>query len=393
MSGIVFKNHTLKKRIIRLLDKKGTATINEISKKLNSSVPKINSLIQELIYDELIEDLGTAETGVGRRPHLYSLKSDSIYFLGVDIEYNSINIGLVDFKENLVVLEKNISFNLNNTEESLNDLCEIINSFIKKNSYWRKKIVSIGVNLSGRINHTTGYSHNFFNFHEQPLSEVIKSKTNITTFIENDTQAKAFYEFKSKKTNNNNNILYIYVDYGLGLGVLADGKLQYGKSGYSGGFGHIPFFDNEIICRCGKKGCLETEVSGRALVKQFKEKLSLGSASSLQNKFKNNKNLNMTDIIDAANEGDTLSIELIGILASKLGKGISALIHLYNPELIIFGGTLTETGDYFFLPVQIAVNKYTLSILRSDTQLQLATISKGAGVIGACLLVKDRILK
>lgn len=391
MSGVIYKNHQLKKKIISLLDKKGSATINEISKKFNSSSPKINTLIQELIDDGLIEDLGKAETEVGRRPHLYGLISDSMYFLGVDVEYNSINIGLVDFNESLIVLEKNIPFNLDNSEESLNDLCAIINNFVKQDFRWREKIVSLGVNLSGRINHITGYSHNFFNSLEQPLSEVIKSRTNFTTFIENDTRAKAFYEFRNKKTKND--ILYVYVDYGLGLSVLAHGRLQYGKSGYSGGFGHIPFFENEIICRCGKKGCLETEVSGRALVNQFEEKLSLGFTSSIQKKSKNNKDINMTDIIDAANEGDTLSIELIGVLAGKLGKGITSLIHLYNPELVIFGGALTEAGDYFLLPLLASVNKYSLSIVREDSQFQLAKITEGTGVLGACLLIKDRILK
>lgn len=392
MSGVVYKNHLLKKRIIRLLDKKGPTTINEISKKFNASSPKTNELIQELIDDKLIEDLGKAETGVGRRPHLYGLISDSIYFLGVDVGHNFIDIALVDFNENIISLEQDISYNIENTEESLNELCSIINNFIDKNSNWRDKIVRIGVNLSGRINHTTGYSHNFFNFHEQPLSEILEKKTNIKTLIENDTRARAFYEFYSNKPKSDSNILYINIDYGLGLGVLAQGKLLYGKSGYAGEFGHIPFFDNEIICRCGKKGCLETEVSGRALVKQFEEKLNQGSSSFLQKKIKNSNEIKMNDIIQAANEDDTLSIELIGALANKLGKGITSLIHLYNPELIILGGALTEAGNYFFLPLQTSVNQYSLSIVRADTLLELAKKTKGAGALGACFLAKDKIL-
>lgn len=391
-SGVIFKNLQLKKKIIRLLDKKGAATINDISKKFNSSSPKVNKLIQELIDEGLIEDLGKAETDVGRRPHLYGLIGDSMYFMGVDLGHNSIEIGLMDFNENPIHFSKDIKFSLENSEKSLLQLCDVINLFIDKNPKWRNKIVRIGVNLSGRVNHLSGYSHNFFNFTKIPLSSILQEKLGIPCFIENDTRARAFYEFYSRETKDSENILYVNADYGLGLGVLAHGKLLYGKSGYSGEFGHIPFFNNEIICICGKKGCLETEVSGRALEQQFKDKLKGGQSSFLQNAFANIENIKMDDIIKAANNDDTLSIELIGAMAEKLGKGITTLIHLYNPELIIFGGALTKSKDHFFLPLQMTVNKYSLSIVRADTQLELSKGTEGTGVFGACYLAKHKVL-
>lgn len=392
MTGVVYKNYVLKKKMIQFLDKKSSVTINDISKKLNTSAPKINTLLQELIDDNIVKDLGKVQTGVGRRPHMYGLLSDSIYFLGVDVENNSLDIGLMDIKENVIAFEKNVFFELKNNEQSLERLCIIIQDFISKDPKWKKKLVRIGLNLSGRVNRLTGYSYNYFNFHEKPLSEILKEKLGIITYIENDTRAKAFCEFRRTALKNKTNVIYINVDYGIGLGALVHGKLQYGKSGYSGEFGHIPFFDNEEICRCGKKGCLETEASGRALVKQFIQKLEQGSTSSLQKKYKNWDDIRMSDIIEAARKDDMLAIELIGLLASKLGKGITTVIHLYNPELVVFGGSLTHSGDHFFLPLQMAINKYTLNLVKNDTKLELSKIKEGAGVKGACFLAKDKLL-
>jgi predicted NBD/HSP70 family sugar kinase len=176
------------------------------------------------------------------------------------------------------------------------------------------------------------------------------------------------------------------------LGILLDGKLYYGKSGFSGEFGHIPFFNNEILCHCGKKGCLETEASGQALLRNFKEKIKKGYSSSAAKRKKDNADINLLDIIAAANNEDMLSIELLAEVGEKLGKGLAVLINLYNPELLILGGTLSETGDYLRLPIKSAINKYSLSLVNSDTQLRSSKLGEKAGVVGACLIARDKTL-
>src|SRR5690606_19548048 len=125
-------------------------------------------------------------------------------------------------------------------------------------------------------------------------------------------------------------------------------------------FGHMPVYKNEIICHCGKKGCLETEASGWALVRKFREKLISGSSSLInidQDKIR------LEDIVNAAKKDDTLAIELIAEIGEHLGRGIALLINLFNPELIIIGGKLAETGEYLQLPLKIALNKYSLSVV------------------------------
>src|SRR5690606_10228941 len=85
----------------------------------------------------------------------------------------------------------------------------------------------------------------------------------IKVFLENDSRAIAFGEFSSRVVNEKQ-VLFLYLDYGIGMGIMVNGQLYYGNSGFAGEFGHMPIFQNEIICQCGKKGCLETEASGWA---------------------------------------------------------------------------------------------------------------------------------
>ena len=249
----------------------------------------------------------------------------------------------------------------------------------------------MGINLSGRINNTNGYSYSFFHFQEEPLSTYIENQIGIRTYLENDSRAMAVGEFYVGDITNEKNVLFVNVDYGIGMGIFIDGKIYYGKSGFSGEFGHTPVFNNEIICHCGKKGCLETEASGSAIIRLLHEKINEGSTTSLLKRHKNITDITLTDIIQAAKQEDTLCIELLAEIGEKLGRGLAMLINIFNPELIILGGTLSETDDYLRLPVKSAINKYSLSLVNTDTQLKISKLGEKAGYLGACLLARNKI--
>ena len=392
LTGVAYKNVQLKKRMLTRFANDGNATLADLSKELNISIPKISDLVSELIADGLVKDYGKIDSGVGRRPNRYGLQPDSAFFIGIEVKNFHINIGLMDFRRNLIKTATGIPYLLNNTEESLNALCSAIQDFIGSSSVRREKILGIGINLTGRINYKTGYSYSFFNFHEDPLSKIIEAALGIHTYLENDSRAMAYGEFCSGGVKEEKNVLFVNIDHGIGMGIMVNGQLYYGKSGFAGELGHIPMFNNEILCHCGKKGCLETEASGQAITRLFKERLTQGAGSIVTNKRENLDDIKLDDIIEAANNDDTLAIELITEAGEKIGKGMATLVNLFNPELIILGGSLAATGDYIRLPIKNALNKYSLSLVNNDTQLTVSQLGDKAGIIGACLLVRDRLL-
>ncbi len=388
-TGVVLKNKGLKKDIINQLDADGDLTIADLSRELNISTPKITSMVNELIEEGLLQDLGKIDSTGGRRASIYGLVNDACYFIGVDVKRYYINIGLLDFKKHLVSVDEKIPYPLENTQQSLTALIDTIRNFIKEQGISKDKILGIGINLSGRVNNITGYSYSYFHFHEEPLVATIEQELGIRTFLENDSNAMAYGEFAHGVVTNEKNVLFINLDYGTGSGIIVDGKVYYGKSGFSGEFGHIPFYDNEIICGCGKKGCLETEVSGQALLRKVKEKMGAGAATILTKK---KEELKLEDLIEAAKQEDVLMIELLADMGEKLGRALAVLINLFNPELVILGGTLAETGDYLRLPARSALNKYSLSLVNNDTQVKLSKLGEKAGVMGGCLIARNKVL-
>ncbi len=386
------KNAMLKINIIRYYINNGENTLADLGKEMDLSVPTVTKLVGELIEEGYVVDFGKQETNGGRRPNIYGVNPDSGYFVGVDIKKFRINIALINFKGEMIDSKLSIPFNYENTQESFDKLCVIINEFVDNLSVPKPKILSVGINISGRVNTETGHSYSSYFFSERPLTEIFQERLGMHVTIDNDSRSMAYGEFISGAVKGEKNTLFVNVSWGLGLGIITDGKLYYGKSGFSGEFGHLSAFDNEIICHCGKKGCLETQASGSYIYRRFMEKVSEGNSTILEKRIKKGETIIQEDILEAALKEDMLAIELIEEVGTTLGKHIAGLINLFNPELVIIGGAVALTGDYLLLPIKSAVKKYSLNLVSKDTTIKLSKLGDKAGVIGACMLARSKML-
>lgn len=386
------RNELLKKKIIHYYIANGDATIAEICKEMDLSIPTVTKLIGELQEDGYILDFGKQDTSGGRKPNIYGLNPASGYFVGVDILKHRIHLAAVDFKGEKLRIEENIPYSLENTPAALDTLCELINDFIDSLSVPRVKILAVGVNISGRVNPVSGYCYSIFYFDEKPLSQILEERIHIKTYIENDTRAMMYGEYMQGVVKGEKNLLFINMAWGLGLGIIIDGNVYYGKSGFSGEFGHFCLFDNEVICHCGKKGCLETEASGSALYRYLLERYNDGCSTILADKIEQKDDITLTDLIEAIQKEDILCIDILEQMGVNLGKGIAGLMNIFNPELVVLGGTLSLTGEYISLPIKSAIRKYSLNLVSQDTEIKVSKLGERAGVLGACLLSRSKIL-
>ncbi len=378
------KNSIMKKRIISFFMKDGYCTLPELAKALGLSVPTITKLVEELSSMGIITERGKLETNGGRHPILYGLNPESCYFAGVDINNNSVCIGLINFCGEMVEKQTTIPYNFENTPDSLDHLCDIIHKFIKSLSIDTNRIINITLNISGRVNPKSGYSYSRFNFEEQSLADVLTKRIGIRSYIENDTRAMTLGEYTCGNCTNEQNIIFVNVGWGLGIGMIFGGKLYCGKSGFAGEFGHMVTCDNEVMCHCGKKGCLETEASGIALHRKLIERLKAGENSVLAKKFKEKGDISLDDIINAIAREDLLCIELVEEVGQILGRWLAGLINILNPEKVVIGGALSQTGDYILQPIKTWVKRYSLNLVNEDTKIVLSKLGDQAGLIGAC---------
>lgn len=392
LNNIDGKNGLLKKKILGLCITDGDLSIADISIELGASIPTVTKLLNELIDDGFIEDLGKLGTSGGRKPNIYGLCASAGYLIGVDIRRHHISVAVTDFKGNSIDYQEDIPFALESSEESFRKMSDLLISHITKLGISKDMVLAYGINLTGRVNCNTGFSFSYFIGEEKPLDATLEEMLGNRVFIDNDSRAMAYGEYICGAGNGERNMLFINLSWGLGMGMILDGKLSYGKSGFSGEIGHFPFRDNDIICRCGKIGCLETVASGSAIHRVFLEKLKEGRTSVLRPKYEKGEEISLDEIIDAVQDEDVLAIEAIEITGRELGRAIAGLINIFNPELVVIGGRLAAAKDYLMLPIMGAINKYSLIVVSKDTILKFSKLGTRGGALGACMLSRSKLL-
>ena len=386
------KSSAIKQAILGKFINEGTDSIAEISREIGVSIPTITKLVGELIEDGLIEEVGKLGTTGGRRPSIYGLNPSAGYIVGVEIRLHHISMAITNFKGEIIDFQEDIAYTLESSEESFRAFCTFLKNLVDKTGIDRTKVLAYGFNLSGRVNNETGYCFSYFIGEDRPVSQVFKEELGAWVFVENDSRAMTYGEYICGIGNNEKNMLFLNVSWGLGMGMIIDGKLSYGKSGFSGEIGHFPMLDNNDRCQCGKTGCLETGASGSAAHRIVMQKLSEGRASILSETLKKNGHISLDDIIRAVNEEDVLAIEVIEEIGRTLGRAIAGLINLFNPELVVIGGKISEAKDYLMLPIKSAVQKHSLNMINKDTTLKFSKLGKKCGPIGACMLSRSKML-
>lgn len=347
-----------------------------------------------MVEEGMLIDYGKSDSKAGRKPNTYGLNPQSGYFLGIDIKKSHINVGLCNFNGEIVRQDFDIPFvSQNSSVDEIDEICSLANEFIKSSGISKGKILNACVNIGGRVNPSTGFSYSLFVFNETPISEILSEKLGIHVCVENDTRSMTYGESIRGVVAGEKNVLYVNLGWGLGLGMIINGALYEGKSGFAYEFGHINAFDNEIMCHCGKKGCLETEVSGMALQREIIKSIKDGKVSILSAKVNNNEPITLADIVDAINAEDYLCIDLLESIGEKLGKHLANMINIFNPELVVIGGTLSQAGEYLSQPIKQSVKKYSLKLVHSDSKIVFSKLNERAGVIGACMTARRQMFE
>lgn len=396
ITGVVeTKNFTNKLKLIKNLYTKGSNTAGEICTEVGISLPTVNSLLGDLMYSGEVIKNGRAESQGGRKPDLYQLANDAFYILSVDINRFRVKTAIYNCSNEALTKADNIKINLNNEKDTFERICDFLLEHQNNSGLDNEKIIAVGISMPGLIDSINGINHTYLKFGKKSLVENFESKLGRKVFLENDARAMTLAEFKFGQNDHFKNVLGIFIGWGIGLGILIDGKIYQGASGFAGEFSHSPIFESrDITCSCGKKGCLESVASGTAIVRMAKEAIAVDSDSILARMVRENQGeLEPYVVVDAALAGDQRAITILSEVGLDLGRGISILIQLLNPELIIIGGSVAEAKQYLITPIQQALNIYSMAKARENTQITLYKLGKEVGLMGGVAVVNEKIFE
>jgi N-acetylglucosamine repressor len=387
------KKNGLKLLIVKELYQNSRKSIPELSKIIHMSTPTITRAIDELIENGFLIEEGIGTSSGGRRPNLFGLNPSARYVLGVDISRNHIRLGLFNFSNQPVVPIKVIDEGLEVSKDFMKSLKDSVNDFISESGIDKTKLMGIGIALPGLIDLHTGISYSYLQ-DEKPAAIQFENIFDYPVFVENDTKVMALGEQAFGLAQGKQNVLCLNIGSGIGLGMILNGQLYKGNSGFSGEFGHIQVDPDGQLCYCGKIGCLETLASGTTMIKRARKEIGDGAASVIRTMVGSDLNrITIETVLQAAQRGDQFAIGLLASIGEHLGRGIAVLIHLFNPELIIIGGELTKAENYIVDPIQQNLNKYTIAKIRRDAQIITSDLGQKAGLMGTVAMVMNKVFQ
>jgi len=386
-----------KHKLIKHLFNLGASSVSVLCEIMDMSTPSLLKLLIALMDEGWVEKRGYGQSIGGRKPDLYRLKDKKILILCIDIELFHTKITVIDNNYNFILDVKTIPLPISKSRTDFFSLLNVqLQEILKSAKIDHKQLIGCSVGMPGLIDAEKGENYSYFLSDSENISltAAFEKMLNIPVVIQNDVNGSSMAEFTHGMAKGRKNVLVLLMDWGVGLGIIMDGKLRQGTCGFSGELGHMPFVENGALCYCGKHGCLETVASGNALSEMAREGILSGKNSMLSNLP--NEELERIEpalIIKAANKGDQYAIQLLSNVGTHMGKGIAVLIQLFNPELIILSGKIAGAKQYITLPMQQAINTYCMTQIREKTTIVSSELGEDSRLLGYAASGIDQFLE
>ncbi|TAE71003.1 MAG: ROK family protein [Bacteroidetes bacterium] len=312
--------------------------------------------------------------------------------LGIDIGGTTTTIGFVN--ENGEILAESVmpTQGKDHITKFLPRLFEQINT-LKNNSKEKIELKGIGVGAPN-ANFFKGTIENPPNLQWGgviPFADLLEKEYKVPVKITNDANAAAIGEMLFGAAKGMKNFILITLGTGLGSGIVIDGKLVYGQTGFAGELGHLTVKPDGRLCGCGKKGCLETYVSVTG-IRRTVSKLLADMTEESQLREVSQTNLTGEMITDAALRGDRIALQAFEYTGDILGQKLADTIAFSSPEAIIFFGGLANAKDLIFQPTLKSMEKFIFPIFKGTVRLMLSELqNKNAAVLGAAALIWNEL--
>lgn len=362
--------------IIRLLSKSSSGLIlSDIAEQLNLSVPTATKLVKVLVDDGLVLKGTLKVSENGRPPANFTLNADKFHIIGVEILSKFLNVSI--WKNDVEMVHQKIdrNFNLIDDPSCLEYVVQRIKELIKDSQVPYDDILGIGIGMIESVRKADSLPNEFFDALNKSIESQLSKALGLPVLLDNDTRTIAVAEQVLGKANGINSALVVKVSRTLGLGIIINGQVVTGHSGYSGKLRHTQFRKGDLLCYCGKKGCLGTLIGGDALKRKMTEAIMHGEQSI----YFDSVDMNDSDyhrILDASLLGDELSLALLQEQGVILGEALGNLINLLNPRILIIGGEFAMLNEIIVDAVKLGLRKTGLKENIEDCKVEISTLGR-----------------
>lgn len=313
-----------------------------------------------------------------------------MYKLGIDLGGTNIVAGVVDENYKIVATAKRKTASPRPTSEIVNDMAACALEAIENAHLEKSDIEAAGVGSPGSINPVDGVVIRADNlgFFNARIVEMLKERTGIDFYIENDANAAAYGEFIAGAGKDTKDFVMVTLGTGVGGGVIIDGKIYTGFNYAGAELGHTVINMNGQMCNCGRQGCWEAYASATALIRQTKQAM-IKYPNTVMWKLCNNdiKAVSGITAFDAMRAGDKVGKMVVEKYNEYLATGITNIINIFQPEMICIGGGVSKEGDNLIVPIKEFVDGENYARNNKEKAvIKAAELGNDAGIIGAAYI-------
>lgn len=313
------------------------------------------------------------------------------YYVGIDLGGTNIAIGILDEEKNFIEKISVPTLVRRGFSKIVEDMAKSTLALIEKSAIIMEQVESIGIGIPSSINPENNhvvYANNLEWINVDFISEFQKYIPDKKIFLANDADCAALGEAVAGSARNYDSALMITLGTGVGGGLIVDKKVYLGETKVGIEPGHTLLVYDGITCTCGKKGCLEAYASCTALKRQILEAIARDEMTMMRELCHSQIDAITPKLVfDAAKLGDKTAQDVIHQYIQYLAGGISSLINIFRPHVVIIGGGLSNQDEYLLVPLREGVKAFTYAGEVMDPPPVIkATLGNDAGIIGAAFL-------
>jgi predicted NBD/HSP70 family sugar kinase len=333
--------------IINHLRRFGEASRNELVEATGLSGAAVTFVTAELIDEGLVAEQA-AVRGARRRP--IDINYTAHFAIGLKLMERRLQAVLTDLSTRALT---SLSLPIGSQDPTAvaDVAAAACDALLERTRVARSRLAGIGLGLPGVIDFTRGVcvSSHRLGWVDVPIAEMIAERAKVPVWADNDVNAFALAEHLFGNGRRAISLVAVTIGRGVGAGIVLDGRLYHGYRGAAGEFGHIPMVEGGRLCECGRRGCLEAYVAEPALLARMTE-LAPEHAS-----------LTIESLAELATVGDDATSEILGDAGRLLGRGLAALVNLFDPEVMVIGGEGVRFGESLFGPMRTELDQLILA--------------------------------
>ncbi len=370
--------------ILNIVRSQGPLSRTQLTELSGLSVGAVSQITSDLLEENWIVEVGEGESTGGRRQIMLRLNPDAAYAVGLKLMEDRLVCAVTD----LEVTERHYleqSFSGRTPEAIVSAIVNVVRQVIVEAGISSRQLLGVGIGLAGVVDSQAGVVHYspFFHWHELPLAEMVSSRLKIPVHVDNDVNTLTITEQMFGAGHGIENFAVATIGRGIGVGLVLHNQLYQGGPGGAGELGHLALEVDGPPCDCGNRGCLEALAADPAVLRYVREHTPAGKPVPQT----------LREVIAAADGGDAVALEALARSGRYFGWGLSMLVNLFCPSLIVLSGEGVVAGDYRLRAMYEALREHSFNGLLDNVAIIVKPTDDRAWARGAAGLVVGRFFE